>query len=255
MSRPKDQAPPSDGELRALLDSPDVGRVVGPSMAAVRAIVLSLAEHARDQPHILPALELLHELARLTAYLRLVTAVGTVTEFDPGRTFEELRILLAAIPREDAGRTLGEARLVLADLVRRDGNRTVVDTGRVVREVLAVVDRAAARYVDEEATKDKRRTILLSVGREVMGVTGVFPPERILDGALVSAATGPGQPKTGVEPPEFKHVALQDLLLALGYDVKNVYDYLPKKRTRSRTRIKTASKLGKSRKKRHRTET
>jgi hypothetical protein len=166
-------------------------------MRAVRAIILELAKHAEATPHVLPALDLIYEVARLATYLKIATLGddGTVTviEFEPGRTLGEIRTILSTSTPEAIGASLGTARLLLQDLVARDSNRTVISARRLAREVLHVIEKYAVLY--RRASDHDARTSVVSAGANgIMGLTGVRPDLKIVSSAMAAGSIKRGRP-------------------------------------------------------------
>jgi hypothetical protein len=221
----------ANGELRKLLDAAGVGVELGPSMAAVRAIVRRLAEVRDDMPHVMPALDIIHTTAGVAMHLKMAASLGKVVGFDPGRTMTEVRTILATMPPDAAGERIAVAKLVLNEGARRDANRTIVDAKAVVKNALAHVVHNAPRYGRAEAPgggagdDPAREQIAHEVADLILGSTGTRPPLDLVHDALNVAARRRGRPKLGEEP-EFKDIVLERLLVCLGYEPSNLYALL-----------------------------
>jgi hypothetical protein len=224
--------------LRPYLDASGVGEEVGASMAAVRAIVVGLAARIGGHPHVLPALDIIHEVATLAVYLRVATAGGDVIEFEPGRTIQEVRTVLATMPPDEAGDRLALAVRILGGAVQKDSNRTTVYVEPVVRDVLRIVADAAGDF--STALDETAKTRIASTTADLlMHRTGTRPPMRLVEDALGIVGRRGGRPKGSKtvlglaqkarrdKATLHKHEVLEQLLIAVGYEVANVYDYMP----------------------------
>jgi hypothetical protein len=128
---------------------------------------------------------------------------------------------------------------VATGAVQRDANRTIIHADGIIQDVLKAVADNCAAY--KNAADDRERLgVTMTTANAIRSISGTAPRTSFVEEALqvilrrrgrtthLDQLSKPTLTVDGVTTTKSKALVLEQLLLCVGYDVANVYDYMPK---------------------------